>query len=62
MGLSLTVSELWTQNHFVTDNDTRERSDKGDATDGVALKINAFQLANSPVSENNVLTNTSFAL
>ena len=40
MGLSLTVSALWTQNHFVT-TVRRARSGKGNAVDGVTLKINS---------------------
>jgi hypothetical protein len=44
MGLSLTVSVLWSHQHCVTFTDTQTtdrhaRSDKGEAADGVAIEM-----------------------
>ncbi len=55
MGLPLTVSALWTKNHFVTTTTTTDyyrhaRSDKGDAADGVALKTESE--TGSPININ----------
>jgi len=38
MGISLTVSALWTQNHVVTTRDRHAQSDNGDAAEGIAIK------------------------
>ena len=53
MGLSLTVSALLTQNHFITTADIHALSDNGDAADGVAIKRQTYTFAKCPLDSAN---------